>query len=134
MPDPKTLRVGDRIRILRVPDGDLRQRESGIASGAEMAGWTDDSIERIIAQSPIVRISRIDADGCVWYETTILEADGTEAIHSLIVYDDDTWEVVRDDEGRISSHDDISFQQPPRKCLSTAPHPASAGFAVARGV
>ena len=85
MPDPKALRVGDRIRILRVPDADLRQRENEIASNAEMAGWTADSIERIITQTPIVQVSRIDEDGCVWYDATITGSDGTEEEHSLIV-------------------------------------------------
>ncbi|MHB0955148.1 MAG: hypothetical protein ACYC0X_02095 [Pirellulaceae bacterium] len=99
MPDPKTLRVGDRIRILRVPDADLRQRENEIADGVEMAGWTADSIERIIAQLPIVRIWQIDEYGCVWYEASIVGPDGTKEEHTLIVYDDDTWEPVSD-EGR----------------------------------
>lgn len=98
MPDPKTLKIGERIRILRVPDGDLRQRESEIATGAEMPGWTADSIERIFAQSPVVTICRIDADGCVWYEATILGPDGTEEHHFLIVYEDDTWEKISDAE------------------------------------
>ena len=53
-----------------------------------------DSIERIIEQSPVVRISRIDEYGCVWYDTSIFGPDGTEEEHSLIVYDDDTWERV----------------------------------------
>jgi hypothetical protein len=94
MPDPKTLRIGDQIRILRVPENDLLQRANEIASGAEMAGWTADSIERIIAQTPVVQISQIDEYGCVWYETTIIGPDGTEESHSLIVYDDETWEPV----------------------------------------
>jgi hypothetical protein len=94
LPNPNTLRVGDRIRILRVPEGDLRQRENELASGSEMAGWTADSIERIIAQTPIVQIYRIDEDGCVWYEATITGPEGREEEHSLIVYDDDTWEPV----------------------------------------
>jgi hypothetical protein len=94
LPNPNTLRVGDRIRILRVPEGDLRQRENELASGSEMAGWTADSIERIIAQTPIVQIYRIDDDGCVWYESTIIGPEGREEEHSLIVYDDDTWEPV----------------------------------------
>ena len=100
MPDPKTLRVGDRIRILRVPDADLRQRENEIAADAEMAGWTANSIERIIAQTPIVRICRIDEDeyACVWYETSIIGPDGTEEEHTLIVYDDDTWESVGEED------------------------------------
>jgi hypothetical protein len=47
MPDRNKLRVGDRIRILTVPDYDLAQREREIATNAEMAGWTADAIERI---------------------------------------------------------------------------------------
>lgn len=54
-----------------------------IASNAEMAGWTADSIKRIIAQTPIVQISRIDEYGCVWFDTTITGPDGTEEEHSL---------------------------------------------------
>jgi hypothetical protein len=99
VPDPKTLRIGDRIHILRVPDADLGQRENEIANGAEMAGWTADSIERIIAQLPIVRICQIDEYGCVWYEASIIGFDGTEEEHTLVVYDDDTWEPLSD-EGR----------------------------------
>jgi len=83
--------VGDLIRILRVPDGDGKQREGEIASGTEMARWTADSIERIIAQTPVVRISRIDEDGCVWYDAIIIGPHGTEEEHSLIIYNDDTW-------------------------------------------
>jgi hypothetical protein len=96
LPDPKTLQIGDLIRILRVPENDLHQRANEIASGTEMAGWTADSIERIIAQTPVVQISRIDEYGCVWYETTIIGPDGTEESHALIVYDDATWEPVAD--------------------------------------
>jgi hypothetical protein len=96
LPDPKTLRIGDRIRILRVPNGDLKQRESEIASGAEMAGWTADSIERIISQTPVVRISRIDEYGCVYYDATIIGPEGREESHSLIIYNDDTWEPIGD--------------------------------------
>lgn len=92
MPDPKTLKIGDRIRILRVPLSDLQQRERELAKKTEMAGWTADSIERIIEQSPVVSISRIDEDGCVWYDASIIGLDGQEENHSLIVYDDDTWE------------------------------------------
>jgi hypothetical protein len=67
MPDTNRLRIGDRIRILRVPEADLRQREREIVEGTEMAGWTADTIERIIESQPIVTISRIDEYGSVWY-------------------------------------------------------------------
>jgi len=104
LPDPDTLHVGDLIRILRVPNGDLKQRENEVASGAEMAGWTADTIERIIAQSPIVRISQIDEYGCVWYDTTIIGPAGTEEEHSLIIYNDDTWEPIVNADGGNMNH------------------------------
>lgn len=96
MPDPKNLKPGDQIRILRVPDADLRQLAREVASGAEMAGWTADSIERIINQKPIVQIERVDDDGCVWYEAELIGSDGDTKYHSLIIYNDDPWEPVGD--------------------------------------
>ncbi len=94
MPDPKLLNVGDTIRILAVPTLDLSQREQELADGAEMAGWTADTIERIIAQCPVVKISQIDEYGCVWYHAELFGEDGETEHHWLIVYDDDTWERV----------------------------------------
>lgn len=94
MPDPKNLKPGDRIRILRVPEADLRQREREVASNAEMAGWTADTIGRVIDSTPIVQIERVDDDGCVWYEAELIRPDGETEYHSLIIYNDDTWEHV----------------------------------------
>lgn len=96
MLDPKTLAIGDRIRILSVPESDLRQREDELATGGEMPGHTANSIERIIDQTPVVSICRLDDDGSVWYETRIVGVNGREEYHSLIVYNDDTWERVVD--------------------------------------
>ena len=96
MPDPKTLAPGDRIRILSIPEADLRQREREIATSAEAAGWTADTIERIIDQTPIVRVERVDDNGCVWCEAELIGPDGDTEYHSLIVYHDDTWEHVTD--------------------------------------
>lgn len=94
MPDPKLLTVGDRIRILRVPEGDLRQRVQDSETGSALPGITADRIERIIHQTPVVPICRVDEDGYVWYVTTITGADGIEELHALIVYNDDTWEKI----------------------------------------
>lgn len=94
MPDPRVLKIGDRIRILSVPQKDLNQREQELADKSEMVRWTADSIEKIIAQSPVVRISRIDSYGAVWYDAAIIGTDGAEEHHSLILYDDDTLDVV----------------------------------------
>jgi hypothetical protein len=60
MPDWKSLRVGDQIRLLCVPKADLEQRVCEVRDGAEMAGWTADTLERIIASDPVVFIERID--------------------------------------------------------------------------
>jgi hypothetical protein len=49
MPDRTQLKIGDRIRLLRIPQGDLEHRERELRAGAEDAGWTADTIERIIA-------------------------------------------------------------------------------------
>jgi hypothetical protein len=91
---PKNLHVGDRIRILRVPEADLKQRNDEIARGAEMAGHTADTIEQIIATNPIVNIWQIDEFGYPWYEVTLIAADGQAEEHTLMVYDDGTWEKV----------------------------------------
>ncbi|MFO0924345.1 MAG: hypothetical protein U0905_17860 [Pirellulales bacterium] len=89
-----SLRVGDYIRILRVSDADLQQREGELARGAEMAGYTADTIDRIIAENPVVKIWQIDAFGYPWYEVTLIADDGEEEHHMLLIYDDSTWEKV----------------------------------------
>jgi hypothetical protein len=48
MPDHTALKVGDRIRLVTVPEADLQQRERELREGAQDAGWTADTIERII--------------------------------------------------------------------------------------
>ena len=92
MPDTNRLKIGDRIRILSVPEADLRQREREIEEGTEMAGWTADTIERIIESQPVVTISRVDEYGSVWYDVELTMDDGETHEHSLAVYTDDTWE------------------------------------------
>ena len=91
MPDRSLLRIGDRIRLLTVPVCDLAQRKRELDSHAEMAGWTADTIERIIATNPVVTIKRIDEYGAPWFEVDLAGGDGMEH-HSLMVLDDDSWE------------------------------------------
>ena len=50
MPDRTVLRPGDRIRLVSVPAGDLAQRDRELAERSEDAGWTANTLERIIAQ------------------------------------------------------------------------------------
>jgi hypothetical protein len=94
MPDHNALKLGDRIRISCVPAADLQQREQELRDGAEMAGWTADTIERIIKTNPSVTISEIDEYGCPWFEVELIADDGTVEHHGLTVMDDESWEFV----------------------------------------
>lgn len=93
MPAYETLKTGDKIRLLKVPDWDLEQRKREIAQGLEDAGWTADTIERIIAQNPIVEIDTIDEFGKPWFTTTII-VGGESQIHELAITEDDSWEKI----------------------------------------
>jgi hypothetical protein len=68
MPDRTQLKIGDRIGLLRIPQGDLEQRERELRAGAEDAGWTAVRFERIVAQDPVVTILSIDECGLLWFE------------------------------------------------------------------
>jgi hypothetical protein len=92
MPDWRTLKIGDRIRLLGVPAADLRQRDEEIAIGSKDAGYTADIIARIVAQTPIVTITQIDEFGQPWYDADVRLDDGTLEDHSLAVCHDDAWE------------------------------------------
>ncbi len=91
MPDRTKLKVGDRIRILRVPDADLAQRKRELAAGAEKAGWTADTIERIIELDPIVEINLIDEAGSPWFDVELPDPDGKIQYHSLMIMEDESW-------------------------------------------
>ena len=91
MPDRMKLRVGDRIRLLAVPAADVLQREREIRDGLDDAGWTADTIERILVQQPIVTISSIDEYGLLWFEVELTQDDGEIAHHSMAIMDDDSW-------------------------------------------
>jgi hypothetical protein len=91
MPDRTRLKIGDRILLLRVPQLDLEQRERELREGAEDAGWTANTIERIIAQDPIVTISSIDGYGRPWFEYELKSASGETEYHSLLIMEDDSW-------------------------------------------
>ena len=93
MPDRTKLNVGDRIRLLAVPQCDLEQRERELSDGAELAGWTADTLERIIASKPEVMIDRIDEFGGAWFEVELPGSEGLE-YHSLTILDDESWEYV----------------------------------------
>ena len=92
MPDRTRLRVGDRIRLLCVPTGDLGQRERERREGVEDAGYTADTIERIIAQDPVVTISSVDEYGYAWFEYRLRMGDGSVEHHLLAIMEDESWD------------------------------------------
>ena len=94
MPDRTALRIGDEIRLLRVPRVDLDQRECELREGAEDAGITADTIERIIRTNPVVVIDEIDDRGFPWFSRRLKGPDGKFEFHSLAIMDDDSWERV----------------------------------------
>ena len=92
MPDRTKLRVGERVRVLTVPVGDLEQREREIIAGSEDAGCTANTIERIIKEHPIVAISKVDEYGLAWFDVELQDSTGHIHYHSLAIVDDNSWE------------------------------------------
>jgi hypothetical protein len=90
MPDHKKLRIGDRVRLLRVPEADLRQREEQKHEDIESDLITANVIERIIREDPIVTIDEIDEYGRPWFSRQWKGTDGEIHYHSIALWDDDT--------------------------------------------
>ncbi len=91
MLDRKKLKIGDKIRLLRVPQGDLDQRRREIANNIDNPGWTANIIELIIAQNPIVEIDSIDEFGQPWFTSEIM-VNGKKEKHTLAINEDESWE------------------------------------------
>jgi hypothetical protein len=94
MPDWKSLKVGDRIRLLCVPRADLEQRAEEVRRGTQMAGCTADGIERIIKPNPVVVVAYIDEYGCPYYERQLPSANGEIESHTLSITENESWEFV----------------------------------------
>lgn len=92
MPNKRTLKIGDRIRLLFVPQSDLDQREREILAGDEEPGCTADVLEIVIKTDPVVTISIID-EYHPWFIVDIVR-NGRDEEHSLAVMDDTSWEFV----------------------------------------
>ena len=92
MPDRHTLRIGEKIRLLRVPAHDVLARERELRDNVDSPGWTADTIERILAQDPVVTIARIDEYGQPWFDYVLRRPDGTHEEHTHAIMDDGSWE------------------------------------------
>lgn len=88
------LRPGDQIRLLCIPAADLQQRERELREGSELAGWTADTIERIIARDPVVVISRIDELATPWFDVELTTESGEAEQHTIAIMEDESWERV----------------------------------------
>lgn len=77
-----------------MPTGDLQQRERELREAREDAGYTADTIERIIAQDAVVTIVEIDEYGYPWFRYDLRREDGTVEEHSLAIMEDESWEWV----------------------------------------
>lgn len=93
MPDRKKLKIGDKIRILSVPESDIKQRRIEIAEGKDNPGWTADIIELIISQNPIVKIDEIDDFGQPWFSCDLM-VNGKPEQHTLAIMEDSSWELA----------------------------------------
>jgi hypothetical protein len=78
MLDRTKLKIGDRIRLLRVPAGQCHRR-------------TKATIQAILRQDPIVTIDRIDEYGQPWFNYNLIRHNARVAEHTLVVMDDDSW-------------------------------------------
>ena len=83
--DWKSLRVGDRIRIIAVPKGDqIHFKESG----------DNDTIRvlRRLAKKRCVRTIRfIDSSGVPWIEYRFRNSHGKIDEHGLAIWDNESW-------------------------------------------
>lgn len=93
MPNRALLKIGDKIRLLCVPEGDLAQRKREIANQQEEAGWTANILELIIAQHPVVEIDMIDEYGWPWFSCDVM-VNGNEEHHALAITEDESWELA----------------------------------------
>ncbi len=90
----RQLRAGDRVRLLRVPEADLQQRERDLRNGAEMPGWTADTLERILQLNPLVTIDHVDEFGAPWFEYELTSPNGKIEYHSIAIVEDESWELA----------------------------------------
>ena len=87
MPDPATLKVGDKVRIVAVPKGDLELFESGqtyLEEVVQVLKW-------MVGKEFVVEF--IDADGKPWLDVAGYPCpQGAE--HTMALMDSESWERV----------------------------------------
>lgn len=86
----RTLKVGDRIRIVRLPSA----ASMSVANGHVLPADTRRFYKRLMALKKRLTISEIDGDGRPWIQCTLRRKGGGLDYHFLAV-DDDSWVRVK---------------------------------------
>jgi hypothetical protein len=84
----KALKVGDKIRFVRLPTLDREQYEH---TGDD---FTVRVIQKLISEAVVCSIGRIDEYGYPWFDYEMVAEDGETEHHSLAVMDDESWELA----------------------------------------
>lgn len=96
MPDYKDLKLGDRIRLIRIPALDMEQHKRECRSGDRTApGFsTMRVLQYLIDRKKICIIDEIDEFGHPWFSCSLRNEVGHGAIewHFLNIVDDISWE------------------------------------------
>lgn len=92
MPDRKQLKIGDQIRLLKVPDLDMKQMEEDCSKGVEEPDFTVKVLRHLLSTHPVVTITQIDADGRPWFDCELKNDQDEVVYHSIMILDDDSWE------------------------------------------
>ena len=92
MPDPRALKLGDRIRIIAIPTGDAAQAADAMRRGDPLFQWTMRILQRLADRKDIVRIDAIDEYGQPWFSYQFRNKRGAWEHHTLVVMDADSWE------------------------------------------
>lgn len=88
MPDPRLLRVNDRVRFVGLP-------EEWAEPGHRVHDESLELMNALIARGRPARVGRIGDDGFPWIDVRIRRRDGTVAHHSWGIYETTGWVRVR---------------------------------------
>ncbi|MCA8942913.1 MAG: hypothetical protein KDB80_10175 [Planctomycetes bacterium] len=84
MPDPRQLRVGDRIRFVALPD-------EWSAPGYFVHDESREFLQALIDRGRPSRVRRIDDDGIPWIEARLRADDGTIVHHDWGIREASGW-------------------------------------------
>jgi hypothetical protein len=81
----RDLRVGDRVRIVRLPGQTI--------PGYYLHEETRQLYEHLIAEGTVLTVYEIDGDGLPWIEYPFKDEEGETGYHFLAI-NEDSWELV----------------------------------------